>query len=155
MSVPRPPAPVHGGGNSYQPTVFDKGSPVCGLSISAMSVAMPVLLFGVFVLIGPQLVSPFAGQSWVHAGLLVLGAYRASACQGLTDALASGRSARTCLTRSTAGPDDVPQSPGGDSDPLVVLARPADRGPLVATSLMLASRRRMYPSASNSQLSWP
>jgi hypothetical protein len=47
-----------------------------GFSISAMSVAMPVLLFGVFALLEQQMVSPFAGQTWVYAGLLaVWGAY--------------------------------------------------------------------------------
>lgn len=49
---------------------------VRGFSISAMSVAMPVLLFGVFALLEQQMVSPFAGQTWVYAGLLaVWGAY--------------------------------------------------------------------------------
>lgn len=49
---------------------------VRGLSISAMSVAMPVLLFGVFALLEQQMVSPFAGQTWVYAGLLAAwGAY--------------------------------------------------------------------------------
>jgi hypothetical protein len=49
---------------------------VCGFSISAMSVAMPVLLFGVFALLEQQTVSPFAGQTWVYAALLALwGAY--------------------------------------------------------------------------------
>jgi hypothetical protein len=47
-----------------------------GLSISAMSIAMPVLLFGVFALLEQQMVQPFAGQTWVYAGLLALwGAY--------------------------------------------------------------------------------
>jgi hypothetical protein len=47
-----------------------------GFSISAMSVAMPVLLFGVFALLEQQMVSPFAGQTWVYAALLaVWGAY--------------------------------------------------------------------------------
>ncbi|MEX2289153.1 MAG: hypothetical protein WD794_02350 [Mycobacteriales bacterium] len=47
-----------------------------GFSISAMSVAMPVLLFGVFALLEQQRVSPFAGQTWVYAALLALwGAY--------------------------------------------------------------------------------
>ena len=45
-------------------------------SISAMSIAMPVLLFGVFALLEQQMVSPFAGQTWVYAGLLIVwGAY--------------------------------------------------------------------------------
>ena len=49
---------------------------VRGLSISPMSIAMPVLLFGVFALLEQQRVSPFAGQTWVYAGLLaVWGAY--------------------------------------------------------------------------------
>jgi hypothetical protein len=49
---------------------------VRGFSISAMSVAMPVLLFGVFALLEQQMVSPFAGQTWVYAALLaVWGAY--------------------------------------------------------------------------------
>jgi hypothetical protein len=47
-----------------------------GFSISAMSVAMPVLLFGVFALLEHQRVSPFAGQTWAYAALLALwGAY--------------------------------------------------------------------------------
>ena len=47
-----------------------------GFSISAMSVAMPVLLFGVFSLLEQQMVKPFAGQTWVYAALLALwGAY--------------------------------------------------------------------------------
>jgi hypothetical protein len=49
---------------------------VRGFSISAMSVAMPVLLFGVFALLEQQMVSPFTGQTWVYAALLALwGAY--------------------------------------------------------------------------------
>jgi hypothetical protein len=49
---------------------------VRGFSISAMSVAMPVLLFGVFALLEQQMVRPFAGQTWVYAALLVVwGAY--------------------------------------------------------------------------------
>lgn len=49
---------------------------VRGFSISAMSVAMPVLLFGVFALLEQQMVTPFAGQTWVYAALLALwGAY--------------------------------------------------------------------------------
>ena len=43
-----------------------------GFSISAMSVAMPVLLFGVFALLEQQMISPFAGQSWVYAALLAV-----------------------------------------------------------------------------------
>lgn len=47
-----------------------------GFSLGAMSIAMPVLLFGVFALLEQQAVSPFAGQVWVYAGLLVAwGAY--------------------------------------------------------------------------------
>ncbi len=47
-----------------------------GFSISAMSVAMPVLLFGAFALLEQQMVSPFAGQTWVYATLLAAwGAY--------------------------------------------------------------------------------
>jgi len=46
------------------------------LSISAMSIAMPVLLFGVFALLEQQGIKPFAGESWVYAALLaVWGAY--------------------------------------------------------------------------------
>ena len=49
---------------------------VRGFSISAMSVAMPVLLFGAFALLEQQMISPFAGQTWVYAALLaVWGAY--------------------------------------------------------------------------------
>ena len=49
---------------------------VRGFAISAMSIAMPVLMFGVFALLEQQMVSPFAGQTWVYAGLLVVwGAY--------------------------------------------------------------------------------
>jgi len=49
---------------------------VRGFSISPMSVAMPVLLFGVFALLEQQMVSPVAGQSWVYAALLAAwGAY--------------------------------------------------------------------------------
>lgn len=47
-----------------------------GFAISAMSVALPVLLFGAFALLEQQMVAPFAGQTWVYAALLVLwGAY--------------------------------------------------------------------------------
>jgi len=49
---------------------------VSGFSISAMSVAMPVLLFGAFALLEQQAVKPFAGQTWVYAALLIAwGAY--------------------------------------------------------------------------------
>ncbi len=43
---------------------------VRGVAISPMSVALPVLLFGVFALLEQQMVQPFAGQTWVYAGLL-------------------------------------------------------------------------------------
>lgn len=43
-----------------------------GLSISAMSVGLPVLLFGVFALLEQQMVAPFAGQSWAYVALLVV-----------------------------------------------------------------------------------
>lgn len=43
-----------------------------GFAISAMSVALPVLLFGVFALLEQQAVAPIAGQTWVYAALLVL-----------------------------------------------------------------------------------
>ncbi len=47
-----------------------------GFSISAMSIAVAVLLTGVFALLEQQMVSPFAGQTWAYAALLVLwGAY--------------------------------------------------------------------------------
>jgi hypothetical protein len=56
---------------------------VKGFSISAMSVAMPVLLFGVFALLEQQMVSPVAGQTWVYAGLLaVWGAYELRPAKG-------------------------------------------------------------------------
>lgn len=56
---------------------------VRGFSISAMSVAMPVLLFGVFALLEQQAVSPFAGQTWVYAALLaVWGAYELRPARG-------------------------------------------------------------------------
>ena len=45
---------------------------VRGVQISAMSVALPVLLFGVFALLEQQAVAPFAGQTWVYAALLGL-----------------------------------------------------------------------------------
>lgn len=45
---------------------------VRGLTVSAMSVAVPVLLFGVFALLAQQAVSPVAGHTWVYAGLLAL-----------------------------------------------------------------------------------
>ena len=47
-----------------------------GLQLTAMSVAVPVLLFGVFALLEQQAVAPFSGQSWAYAALLALyGAY--------------------------------------------------------------------------------
>jgi hypothetical protein len=49
---------------------------VKGFSISAMSVALPVLLFGVFALLEQQMVRFVAGESWVYVALLaVWGAY--------------------------------------------------------------------------------
>ncbi len=47
-----------------------------GFAVSAMSVAMPVLLFGGFALLEQQAVKPFAGSTWVYVALLVVwGAY--------------------------------------------------------------------------------
>ena len=47
-----------------------------GFAISPMSIAIPVLLTGVFALLEQQMIEPVAGQSWVYAALLVLwGAY--------------------------------------------------------------------------------
>ncbi len=43
---------------------------VRGFAVSPMSVALPVLLFGAFALLEQQMVSPFAGQTWVYAALL-------------------------------------------------------------------------------------
>jgi hypothetical protein len=43
---------------------------VRGFAVSAMSIALPVLLFGVFALLEQQMISPFAGQTWVYAALL-------------------------------------------------------------------------------------
>ena len=43
-----------------------------GFSISPMSIAIPVLLTGVFALLEQQMVKPVAGESWVYAGLLVV-----------------------------------------------------------------------------------
>ena len=58
-------------------------SQVKGFSISAMSVAMPVLLFGVFSLLEQQMVSPIAGQSWVYVALLaVWGAFELRPAKG-------------------------------------------------------------------------
>ena len=45
---------------------------VRGMRISPMSVALPVLLFGVFALLEQQMVSPFARQTWVYAALLAV-----------------------------------------------------------------------------------
>ena len=56
---------------------------VKGFSVSAMSVAMPVLLFGVFALLEQQMVSPFAGQTWFYAALLaVWGAFELRPAKG-------------------------------------------------------------------------
>ncbi|MCA1712926.1 MAG: hypothetical protein LC789_15330 [Actinobacteria bacterium] len=47
-----------------------------GFAISAMSVSLSVLLFGVFALLEQQGVKPFAGHTWVYAALLAAwGAY--------------------------------------------------------------------------------
>ena len=47
-----------------------------GWVITPMSVALPVLLFGVFALLEQQSVKPVAGQAWVYIALLGLwGAY--------------------------------------------------------------------------------
>ena len=49
------------------------------LVITPMSIALPVLLFGVFSLLEQQRVEPVAGRTWVYAGLLALwGAYEVS-----------------------------------------------------------------------------
>ncbi len=49
---------------------------VRGFAVSAMSIALPVLLFGAFALLEQQAVEPFAGQTWAYAALLALwGAY--------------------------------------------------------------------------------
>lgn len=46
------------------------------LAIGPMSVALPVVLFGIFALLEQQMVAPFAGQTWVYLALLVVwGAY--------------------------------------------------------------------------------
>lgn len=56
---------------------------VSGFAISAMSVAMPVLLFGAFALLEQQAVAPFAGQTWSYAALLaVWGAYELRPAKG-------------------------------------------------------------------------
>ena len=56
---------------------------VRGFAVSPMSVAMPVLLFGVFALLEQQMVSPFAGQTWVYAALLAAwGAYELRPARG-------------------------------------------------------------------------
>ena len=53
------------------------------LAISPMSIALPVLLFGVFALLEQQMVSPFAGQTWVYAALLAAwGAYELRPARG-------------------------------------------------------------------------
>ena len=47
-----------------------------GWLVTPMSVALPVLLFGVFALLEQQAVKPIAGKTWVYIGLLGLwGAY--------------------------------------------------------------------------------
>jgi len=47
-----------------------------GFSISPMSLALTILLFGVFALLEQQMIEPFAGQTWVYVALLALwGAY--------------------------------------------------------------------------------
>lgn len=43
-----------------------------GLHVSAMSIALPVLLFGVFALLEQQAIEPFAGQTWAYVALLAL-----------------------------------------------------------------------------------
>lgn len=43
-----------------------------GFTISAMSIATPVLLFGGFALLEQQAVAPFAGQTWPYAALLAV-----------------------------------------------------------------------------------
>lgn len=43
-----------------------------GWSISAMSVSLSVLLFGVFALLEQQAVKPFAGSTYVYAALLAI-----------------------------------------------------------------------------------
>ncbi len=43
-----------------------------GLTVSAMSVAVPVLLFGVFALLEQHAVRPVSGHTRVYAGLLAL-----------------------------------------------------------------------------------
>ncbi|HWH29349.1 MAG TPA: hypothetical protein VNU26_10365 [Mycobacteriales bacterium] len=49
---------------------------VRGFSVSAMSIALPVLLFGAFALMEQQAVEPVAGRTWLYAALLaVWGAY--------------------------------------------------------------------------------
>jgi hypothetical protein len=54
-----------------------------GFSISAMSVAVAVLLTGFFALLEQQMISPIAGQAWVYAGLLaVWGAYELRPAKG-------------------------------------------------------------------------
>ncbi len=43
-----------------------------GVTLSAMSIALPVLLFGAFALLEQQAVKPVAGRVWVYAALLAL-----------------------------------------------------------------------------------
>ena len=45
---------------------------VKGFAVSAMSVAMPVLLFGGFALLEQQAVAPLAGSTWLYVALLVV-----------------------------------------------------------------------------------
>ncbi len=45
---------------------------VRGFAVSPMSIALPVLLFGVFALLEQRMISPFAGQTWVYAALLAV-----------------------------------------------------------------------------------
>jgi hypothetical protein len=43
-----------------------------GFAISAMSVALPVLLFGAFALAEQQRIAPFAGSTLVYVALLAV-----------------------------------------------------------------------------------
>ncbi len=45
---------------------------VRGFAVSPMSIALPVLLFGVFALLEQQMVTGFAGQTWGYAALLAV-----------------------------------------------------------------------------------
>ncbi len=56
---------------------------VKGFAVSAMSISMPVLLFGVFALLEQQGTKPFAGSTWVYVVLLVVwGAYELRPVKG-------------------------------------------------------------------------